>query len=89
MKISKESIVKLNKTLDDMEKVYTAHRLGSVDYDSIRLAVYDSSDNHVADGQYNVRTNWAHITVKDEYDDGGILEGELVDGIESRKIELL
>lgn len=57
------------------------------DVDSFNIEVFENDSTLIAEGSYNVRTNFAHLTVleafEDIYDDG-----ELVDKIESRELEI-
>ena len=64
---------------------------GQRDVDNISIEVYYTpSDEMVASGQYNVRTNWAHVTREDVY--WNVLdsdwEDEMQEAIESRSIEI-
>ena len=73
--------------MDDFRVV----RLGSVDIDSVRIEIhYGVMSEVVAVGQYNIRTNWAHVTRLEGYEDclSSDWEDEMVEAIESRKIEI-
>lgn len=55
------------------------------DVDSVNVEVYDNSGNIIAEGSYNIKTNFAHISTMDgNYE----LEDSIVEGIENRTIEL-
>jgi len=64
---------------------------GQRDVDNIRIEVYYTpSDEMVASGQYNVRTNWAHVTREEVYENmlGSDWEDEMQEAIEERTIEI-
>ena len=64
---------------------------GQRDIDNIKIEVYYiPSDEMVASGQYNVRTNWAHVVRLEDYEDflSSDWEDEMVEAIESRTIEI-
>lgn len=70
-----------------MEEVYTVYKNRMVDIDSMSIDVYNDSDNLIATGQYSIRTNWCHIRMEEEYDDGiGLIEEKLVRDIENRQL---
>ena len=57
------------------------------DIDSINIEVRENNIL-IAQGSYNIRTNWAHLEVEDEfteqYDDAA-----LVDKIENRELQIM
>jgi len=64
---------------------------GQRDVDNIRIEVYyTASDEMVASGQYNVRTNWAHVTREEAYENmlSSYWEDEMQEAIESRSVEI-
>jgi len=66
-------------------------RLGNVDIESVRIEIhYGVMSEVVAVGQYNMRTNWAHVTRLEGYEDvlSSDWEDEMQEAIESRKIEI-
>jgi hypothetical protein len=66
-------------------------RLGNVDIESVRIEIhYGVMSEVVATGQYNMRTNWAHVTRLEGYEDvlSSDWEDEMQEAIESRKIEI-
>jgi len=71
-------------------------RTGKVDIDSVRIEIHyqlrHSRQSHevVATGQYNIRTNWAHVVRLEDYEDflSSDWEDEMVEAIESRTIEI-
>jgi hypothetical protein len=70
-------------------------RTGKVDIDSVRIEIHyqvhhAQSPEVVATGQYNIRTNWAHVVRQEDYEDflSSDWEDEMVEAIESRSIEI-
>jgi len=66
-------------------------RTRMIDVDSVRIDIHFGSDDKiVASGQYNIRTNWAHVTREEEYERmlGEDWEEQMVSAIESRSIEI-
>ena len=66
-------------------------RTGNVDIDSVRIEIHHGVMSEVvATGQYNIRTNWAHVTRLEYYEDflSSDWEDEMVEAIESRSIEI-
>jgi hypothetical protein len=66
-------------------------RLGNVGIESVRIEIhYGVMSEVVATGQYNMRTNWAHVTRLEGYEDvlSSDWEDEMQEAIESRKIEI-
>ena len=66
-------------------------RTGNVDIDSVRIEIhYGVMAEVVASGQYNIRTNWAHVTRHEYYERflDSDWEDEMVEAIESRSIEI-
>ena len=64
---------------------------GQRDVDNISIEVYYTpSDEMVASGQYNVRTNWAHVTREEVYENmlSSDWEDEMQEAIENRDIEI-
>jgi len=64
---------------------------GQRDIDNIRIEVYYTpSDEMVASGQYNIRTNWAHVTREEVYENmlSSDWEDEMQEAIENRDIEI-
>lgn len=65
-------------------------RTNSKDIDSVNIEIYkadEGTNKHqlIGEGSYNIRTNFAHLSLFDEFQD---LESDLVDAIEERTIEL-
>ena len=72
-------------------------RTRMIDVNSVHIDVYYSNKGHeslddevVASGQYNIRTNWAHVTREEEYENvlSSDWEDEMQEAIESRSIEI-
>ena len=66
-------------------------RTGKIDIDSVRIEIHHGVMSEVvATGQYNIRTNWAHVCVLEDYEDflSSDWEDEMVEAIESRSIEI-
>ncbi len=66
-------------------------RTRMIDVDSVHIDIhYGSDDEIVASGQYNIRTNWAHVTRLKEYENmlGSDWEDEMQEAIEHRNIEI-
>ena len=64
---------------------------GQRDIDNIKIEVYYiPSDEMVASGQYNIRTNWAHVIREEEYETmlGSDWEDQMQEAIEERTIEI-
>lgn len=65
--------------------------VGQRDVDNVRIEVYYTvSDEMVASGQYNIRTNWAHVIREETYESmlGADWEDEMQEAIENRDIEI-
>ena len=56
------------------------------DMDSFNIEIFDEVDTLIGDGQYNVRTNWAHVIIYS--DETGEIESDIVDKIESRELQI-
>lgn len=78
----------LQRKLDKQNKMENLKviRTNFKDIDSVNIEVLEG-DILIAQGSYNIRTNWAHLEVEDKfmekYDDA-----ELVDKIESRELQI-
>lgn len=64
-------------------KVYRGKQ---IDYDNILIEVIINDTETIAKGQYNMRSNWVHITAENELFES--IEDDLRDAIENRKIML-
>ena len=76
-----------HNTMNDFKVVNCGQR----DQDNIRIEVYYTpSDEMVASGQYNVRTNWAHVTLEEAYENvlNSDWQDEMQEAIEERTIEI-
>ena len=74
-------------TMNDFKVVNCGQR----DVDNIKIEVYYTpTDEMVASGQYNIRTNWAHVTREEVYENmlGSDWEDEMQEAIEERTIEI-
>jgi hypothetical protein len=72
-------------------KNFRVVRTRMIDVDSLHIDIhYGSDDKIVASGQYNIRTNWAHVTRLKEYENmlGSDWEDEMQEAIEERTIEI-
>ena len=65
-------------------KKLTAVRTNAKDIDSVNVEVFNK-DTLIAKGHYNIRTNCAHVTVLEGYQE---LQDAVIEGIENRTIEL-
>tara|TARA_R110000765_G_scaffold54032_1_gene108014 strand:- start:170 stop:409 length:240 start_codon:yes stop_codon:yes gene_type:complete len=69
-------------------------RTGKIDIDSVRIEIHyfhiGGVEEVVATGQYNIRTNWAHVIRLEDYEDflSSDWEDEMIEAIESRSIEI-
>tara|TARA_R110002049_G_scaffold220359_1_gene391927 strand:+ start:128 stop:352 length:225 start_codon:yes stop_codon:yes gene_type:complete len=64
---------------------------GMLDIENVRIEIHFGSDDEmVASGQYNIRTNWAHVTREEAYENmlGSDWEDEMQEAIEERTIEI-
>tara|TARA_R110000803_G_scaffold30606_1_gene68918 strand:+ start:659 stop:883 length:225 start_codon:yes stop_codon:yes gene_type:complete len=64
---------------------------GMLDIENVRIEIrFGSDDEMVASGQYNIRTNWAHVTREEVYENmlGSDWEDEMQEAIEERTIEI-
>lgn len=62
-----------------------AVRTKQIDVDNVGVKVFNDNNKLIADGHYNVRTNWAHITTLNNDQE---LEDDIVEKIESRELKL-
>ena len=72
-------------------KNFRVVRTRMIDVDSVHIDIhYGSDDEIVASGQYNIRTNWAHVTREEVYENmlGSDWEDEMQEAIEERTIEI-
>ena len=77
----------IHNTMNDFRVVRTR----MIDVDSVHIDIhYGSDDEIVASGQYNIRTNWAHVTREEVYENmlGSDWEDEMQEAIENRVIEI-
>ena len=72
-------------------KNFRVVRTRMIDVDSVHIDIhYGSDDEIVASGQYNIRTNWAHVTREEVYENmlGSDWEDQMQEAIEERTIEI-
>ena len=60
-------------------KVYRGRQ---IDCDNISIEVIINDTQTIATGQYNIRSNWVHITAENELFES--IEDDLIDAIEDR-----
>ena len=64
-------------------KVYRGRQ---IDCDNISIEIIINDTQTIATGQYNIRSNWVHITAENELFES--IEDDLRDAIEDRTINL-
>ena len=72
-------------------KNFRVVRTRMIDIDSVHIDIhFGSDDTIVAYGQYNIRTNWAHVIREEEYETmlGSDWEDQMQEAIEERTIEI-
>ena len=65
-------------------KVYRGRQ---IDCDNISIEIILNDTQTIASGQYNIRSNWVHITAENELFES--IEDELRDAIEDRDLMLI
>tara|TARA_R110000796_G_scaffold221911_1_gene338101 strand:- start:911 stop:1192 length:282 start_codon:yes stop_codon:yes gene_type:complete len=65
-------------------KVYRGRQ---IDCDNISIEIILNDTQTIASGQYNIRSNWVHITAENELFES--IENDLTDAIEDRDLMLI
>jgi hypothetical protein len=86
MEFSMEITKTVTETVTMDSKNLIVSKGSMIDTDSVSITVFTKDfETEVASGTLNIKTNWAHLTL-DVEDEDGELEDYLVDAIEGRTI---